>query len=630
VPVFDVESEFECVSLPSKTVYFCISGLQISIIQQPTMPFNSQEQRTSESKPAKASNEQVLTTPTATSSRSSFEKGHQLEEKAQGADSGEINATDISENQTRESEPNTDVNTKYPKGLKLAVIIVSLQLACFCVALDNTIVATAIPKITDEFQALGDVGWYGSAYLLFVSSFQLFFGRLYSISNLKWTFIFSVLLFEIGSLVSAVAPTSIALIAGRAISGLGAAGVFTGALTILAGVVPLSKRALFTGLVSAVFGIASVVGPLLGGAFADKVTWRWCFYINLPIGGATILALSFFLDPPRSTLKQDRTWRDSILRFDPIGTVFFVPCIICLLLALQWGGTTYAWSSSRVIALFVVFAVLLVAFVAVQIWMGDNATLPLRIVKQRTIACAALYAFCVSGSFFVMAYYVPLWFQAVHGVSAVHSGINLLPLMVTIVLFIIIGGIGTTTLGYYNPFMFAPVTLGAAGAGLIYTWNVDTPASKWVGYQILFGVGVGLGIQQPMVAVQAALNSVDVPTGTALIVFAENFGGSIFVSAAQNIFTNKLASRVQHISGISPMQIVNTGATDLTSLTQDSAALGSIKIAYNDALSQAFLLAVILLCIAVLGAAGVQWKSIKAKSGEGKEGKEGKEGNERM
>jgi MFS family permease len=581
------------------------------------MSVNNQEQGRFESKPDRASDEQVFTTPTATSSRSSFEKNHQVEEKAIEAHSGEGNAPDISENQTKESEPSTNVDTMYPKGLKLAVIIISLQLACFCVALDNTIIATAIPKITDEFQALGDVGWYGSAYLLFVSSFQLFFGRLYSISNLKWTFISCVLLFEIGSLISAVAPTSIALIAGRAISGLGAAGVFTGALTILAIVVPLSKRALFTGLVSAVFGIASVVGPLLGGVFADKVTWRWCFYINLPIGGATILALSLFLDPPRSTPMQSRTWREGVLRFDPIGTILFVPCIVCLLLALQWGGTTYAWSNSRIIALLVVFAVLLFAFAAVQICMGVNATLPLHIVKQRTIACATLFAFCVSGSFFVMAYYVPLWFQAVHGVSPVHSGINLLPLMVTIVLFIIIGGIGTTTLGYYNPFMFAPVTLGAAGAGLIYTWNVDTPSSKWIGYQILFGVGVGLGIQQPMVAVQAALNSADVPTGTALIVFAENFGGSIFVSVAQNVFSNKLASKVQHISGISPMQIVNTGATDLTSLTQDPAALGIIKIAYNDALSQAFLVAVILLSIAAIGAAGVRWKSIKTRSGGG-------------
>jgi len=289
------------------------------------------------------------------------------------------------EDQSKDSKPGEDTETAYATGLKLAMIVISLQLTNFCIAVDNTIIATAIPRITDHFKSLGDVGWYGSAYLLFVSGFQLFFGRLYSFLSMKWLFISCVLLFEIGSLISAAAPTSSALIAGRAISGFGASGVFTGALTTISTVVPLAQRGLFIGLITAVYGVASIIGPLLGGALTDNASWRWCFYINLPLGGFTIFILVFFLHPPKSPPKATKTWREYIIRFDPIGTILFAPSIICLLLALQWGGTTYEWSDGRIIALLVVFGVLLLGFAVVQPLMGDNATLNTKVMTSRLI-----------------------------------------------------------------------------------------------------------------------------------------------------------------------------------------------------------------------------------------------------
>jgi hypothetical protein len=511
-------------------------------------------------------------------------------------------------------EPKTveDDKAQYATGFKLTMIVLSLQLTNFCIAVDNTIVATAIPRITDHFGSLGDVGWYGSAYLLFVSGFQLFFGRLYSFLNMKWLFIACVGIFEIGSLISAVAPTSAALIAGRAISGFGASGIFTGALTTISTILPLERRGFFIGLITAVYGVASIVGPLLGGALTDHASWRWCFYINLPLGALTVFILTIFLQFPASPPKETKTLKEYVLRFDPIGTILFAPSIICLLLALQWGGTTYAWSNGKIIALLVVFAVLLLGFAIVQPFMGDNATLNKKAVTSRHVMCAALYSFCVSAAFFVMAYFIPIWFQAIRGASAVRSGIDLLPFMISIILSIMSGGFLVSKIGWYNPFMFAPITLGAAGAGLIYTWDVDTATSRLIGYQILFGVGVGLGIQQAIVAVQAGKN-VDIPSGIALLCFSENFGGAVFVSVAQNLMANKLAQKLQNIADIDPAHVVKIGATEITSLTQDTDTLRAIRVAYNDALAQPFLVALILLCIAAIGTFGVEWKNIKAK-----------------
>ncbi|KAL5394132.1 hypothetical protein PMIN03_004963 [Paraphaeosphaeria minitans] len=514
--------------------------------------------------------------------------------------------------ETPKPKAGEDNQEQYATGFKLAMIVISLQLTNFCIAVDNTIIATAIPRITDHFGSLGDVGWYGSAYLLFVSGFQLFFGRLYSFLNMKWLFIACVVVFEVGSLISAVAPTSAGLIAGRAISGFGASGIFTGCLTTISTVTPLEKRGAFIGLITAVYGIASIVGPLLGGALTDHASWRWCFYINLPIGGITILILIFCLQFPPSPPKEKKTLKEYILRFDPIGTILFAPSIICLLIALQWGGTTYAWSNGRIIALLVIFGVLLLGFLVVQPFMKDNATLNTKAMTSRHVMCAALYAFCVSASFFVMAYFIPIWFQAVRGASAVGSGIDLLPFMISLILSIMSGGFLVTKIGWYHPFMFAPITLGSVGAGLIYTWDVDTSTSRLIGYQILFGVGVGLGIQQAIVAVQSGKN-IDIPSGIALLCFAENFGGAVFVSVAQNLWANKLAEKLQHIANIDPASVVKTGATEINSLTRDPETLRSIRIAYNEALSQPFLVALILLCIATIGTLGIDWNNLKSK-----------------
>ncbi|KAJ5369331.1 Sucrose symporter plant [Penicillium cataractarum] len=501
----------------------------------------------------------------------------------------------------------------YPIGPKLILITISLMLAVFCVALDNTIIAVAIPRISDDFHALNDVGWYASSYLLTTCSFQLLYGKFYTLFQVKWVYLMALFIFELGSLICGVAPNSTTLIIGRAIAGLGSAGMWTGALVTLAHTVELEKRPVFFSTLGGMYGLASVAGPLLGGAFTDHASWRWCFYINLPLGGITAFGLLTLLKlPPKE--KTQKTPMDIFLELDPIGTVIFVPAIVCLLLALQWGGVTYDWASGRIIALFLVFGVAIVVFVALQVILKDRATVPTDIARQQTIAFASFFGICMGGSFFIMIYYIPIWFQAIHGASAVQSGIDSLPMMLSSVFGIIVAGGMTTHFGYNAPFFIASSIIMSIGAGLTTTFTIGTSQAKWVGFLFIYGLGGGLGFQQGGVAAQAVLPLSKVSIGTAIVLFLQLLGGSLFVAAAQNIFAKELIKNLEalNISGFSPFDVINGGATSIRAIVSES-NLSNVLLAYNNALVEVFQLALILSCLSIIGALGIEWKSLKPK-----------------
>ncbi|KAI1469961.1 MFS general substrate transporter [Daldinia caldariorum] len=500
-----------------------------------------------------------------------------------------------------------------PKTFKFWSVMFSIYIALFLVALDRTIIGTAIPAITQDFNSLGDIGWYGSAYQLTTAASQLVFGRVYKFYDIKRVFLFVVAIFEIGSVICGAAPNSIAFILGRAIAGFGAAGIFTGVSVIMLPLVPLRKRPMFQGVMGTIFGISSVLGPLIGGAFTDRVTWRWCFYINLPVGGVAALCLLAVKIPTRPT-EPAKLW-EHFTRLDPLGTLFFVPSIVCLLLALQWGGSTYEWGSWRIILLLVIFGVLFLAFMAVQVLMPNTATVPVRVIGRRSIAAAAMFMFAVAASMMMSVYYLPLWFQTIQGVSAVQSGIDTIPLVLSLVVSSIISGIFTQKVGYYVPSMLACPMIMAVGQGLMSTFRVNEDSPHYIGYQIIVGFGLGFGMQTAGLSAQAVLPKPDIPTGIALMFFCQQLGGAIFVSVGQNLLTSYIVGHVANIPGLDPKSIPSSGATDIVNKVPPEYR-SQIKELYNKAISRIFICGMGVALVALVAALFMEWKNIK-KTGPG-------------
>ena len=436
-------------------------------------------------------------------------------------------------------------------------------------------------------------------------------GRVYKLYSPKWVFLLGILVFEIGSAVSGAAPSSTAFIVGRAISGLGSAAIIVGLMTIMFLTLPLEKRPMFQGLFGAVFAIASVAGPLLGGVFTDDLTWRWCFYINLPVGGFAAFVIFFILHlPDTGSDRAQMSWKQQIAQLDPIGNLCLLPGVVCLLLALQWGGSTYHWQNARIVVLFILFGFLAIGFIAVQFWRQEKATVPPRIVKMRSIASGMWFGVFNGGSMMVMIYFLPLWFQAIKGVSAVKSGIMTIPLVLSLVVGTIGSGALTSRLGYYTPFMIISSIIMPIGAGLISSFTIHSGHAEWIGYQVIYGFGLGLGMQQPITAAQTVLSKQDISIGASLIFFMRLLGGSIFISVAENIFTNKLISNLSHIPGLDSAAIAEAGALDLqTSVSPEY--LPEVLVGYNNALKCAFYVTVALSCMTIFGALTMEWRSVK-------------------
>ncbi|KAK1659546.1 MFS transporter [Colletotrichum godetiae] len=513
--------------------------------------------------------------------------------------------------ETANSDEVDDAGIDYPKGLRLVLIIFGLAMAVFLVFLDMTLIATAIPAITNQFNSLQHVGWYGSAYMLSLCSFQLVYGTCFELFSLKWTFMVAIAFREVGLAVCGSAPNSIVFIVGRAITGIGCSGIIIGAWVVLAHSVSIRQRAVYTGFLGAFSGVGGIIGPLISGALTDShLSWRWAFYVSIPLGVATLALIFFCFRPPQQPdHKHPRTLKQKLMEFDILGLSIFFACMICLLLALQWGGSQFAWNSAPMIGLLVAFGVLLISFIGVETWKGDNAALPPRLMKMQNIAFACFYAACVDAAYYTADIWLPIWFQAIKGESARESGIKLVPYVGGEVLAALTAGYLVTFTGWYNPFMLIATVLGSLGLGLMTTFELDTGPSKWVTFPVIAGVGIGLGSQQPMMGVQSTLALSDIPAGTAAVTLFQNLGPAILMSVANTVFANGLTKHLHGTGGLDGQTIADMGATNLKDMIPRD-LLPAVIEAYNKALKETFTVPMAVAVISIIGVIGMKWEKL--------------------
>ncbi|KAJ5087945.1 hypothetical protein N7456_011561 [Penicillium angulare] len=502
-------------------------------------------------------------------------------------------------------------NPLRPRGIRFVILFLSILAGDFFVGYDSSCVATLTSVISDDFGGLNEIGWYGTSYLLASCSTVLIYGQVYSFYSMKAAYMISFFVFIIGSVVAATAQNSTAFIIGRALSGLGSAGVFAGSSIIVASTTSLKHRPIYTAMSGGMECFALAFGPVISGAVARYSEWRLSFYIIIPVGVAVILSVYFFVHNIERPENAELPSREKFKRLDLPGFMAFVPFAISVILALEWAGTEYTWNSWRIILLWALTGFLLLVFLGLEYRAGDDSMFPLKLMCQRSVALGALFTFCNSAALFVTAYYLPIYFQAVRDATPFESGLMYLPTAIPFALAILAAGPLTALIGFYTPAMVVGSILMAIATGLFTTFSPTTPPSEWIAYQVIYGIGVGLAFQQPYTAVQTVLPESAVPTGLVVLSFTQEIGGIVALSIAQNMFTNRLTRNLaKEVPGLDPRVVLKNGALGIKNIVGSADAPG-VKTAYNDAIVDVYYLTLALTCMTVFGAIFIEWRSVK-------------------
>ncbi|KAH6619718.1 major facilitator superfamily domain-containing protein [Chaetomium sp. MPI-SDFR-AT-0129] len=430
--------------------------------------------------------------------------------------------------------------------------------------------------------------------------------------SIKKAYLLAMFLFEVGSLLCGVAPNSITLIIGRAIAGLGSAGILTGSFVVVGTAVPLRARPMLMAIVGTMFGVGATTGPLLGGVFTDLVSWRWCFYVNLPIGAATVLAMLLYFHP-KNQEKVTQGFFKRVLDLDMVGNMLLISSAVMLFLALESTTQGAAWSSAKVIGLFVGAGVVAILFTGWQRFKGDGALMPPRIVMQRTVAASCGMAFMIYAALINLTFFLPVWFQAIRGVSAMQSGINMIPYFVVNAVFSLAAASFVSKVGYVTPPAVIGSAIGTVGLGLMTLLRVDTTTAQWAGFQVLTAAGFGISIQQGFTAVQTVLEPGDIPIAIAAVVAAQSLGGAIFLSVGNSVFQNQLlhATAARLLDDIDIKKLIDGGAASFRHLVP-AADLPEMLEIYNKALTIVFTVSIPLGGLATLISCFIQWRSVKS------------------